>query len=1014
MRGAMELLSDLNSAQQEAVTFGNGPLLIVAGAGTGKTSVITRRIAWLIAQKKAKPEEILALTFTDKAASEMEERVDKLLPYVYVNLWVSTFHAFGERILRDWALQIGLPNDFKVLTVSQQWMLVRNNLERFALNYYRPLGNPTKFIHALLSHFSRAKDEIIAPENYLKYVRNLALDKDSDTEIVSQFNEIAEAYHIYSQLLLEKDAFDFGDLINHTLTLLHKRPRVLNELRKRFRYILVDEFQDTNIAQYELIKLLAAPNNNLTVVGDDDQSIYKFRGASISNILQFTHDFPQSKKVLLTTNYRSYQNILDIAHTFIQQNNPYRLEVTLSQDGQELSKKLIAHRKGSAEVAHLAYRTVEDEAEGVAKRILALHNPTRPPLNLRGGEEGLLPLWSDFAILLRANSSAPIFLQALRRHNIPFDYVANKGLYKETIILDILSYLKLLDNYHESEALYRVLSTAPFALPHSDLVALVQYAGKKTISLYSALQNSERPALSDLGAETIARLLDFITKHAALARAKSASELYVQVVHDLDIEARVEHPALVREAEYLAEFYKRIQEFERDSDARALNAFLKHLQLELDSGEEGQLPADFEEGPDTVKVTTVHASKGLEWRCVFIPHLIDRRFPSTERREPIELPTALIKETLPEGDVHLQEERRLFYVAMTRARDGLYLTRAEDYLGKTTRKPSRFLYELGILEKDTVKRATKIPPPQSSPTSGRGSLMSLPSPSGRGQGEGAHYPIPESFSFSSVSAFRKCPLEYKFKYLLKLPSAGSAQLSFGNTIHKTLELFLKLWQERLRSAQGDLFDSEKNGKISVPMFEELKTLYERSWIDDWYESATQKNEYRAKRGPAILKNFYEHFIANPPKPKYIEPWFKIAMGPYKFVGKIDRIDVSPSPCPLSEGKGNRRLGEGCIIIDYKTGESAHDKLQKVDKEQLVIYQIAAQEFLRERVGGLMYWDLVPNHFTEPFVATPEQIEKLRSEYTAQIDEIIRTIENDSFVQAHADTTRHTCNYQHFL
>ena len=368
----MELLSDLNDAQKQAVTFKEGPLLIVAGAGTGKTAVITRRIAWLISQGFAKPEEILALTFTDKAATEMEERVDKLLPYGYVNLWVSTFHSFGERILRDWALEIGLPNDFRVLTASQQWMLLRNNLEKFTLDYYRPLGNPTKFIHALLQHFSRAKDEMIAPAEYLKFVQNLALDKDADRESATRLAEVADAYHVYQQLLLERSAFDFGDLINHTLALLKKRPRALAELQKKFKYILVDEFQDTNIAQYELIKLLAAPANNLTVVGDDDQSIYKFRGASISNILQFTGDFQKCRKVFLTKNYRSYQNILDTTYAFIQLNNPYRLEVTLAQNQTGLSKKLSADRRGNGEIACFSYRTAEDEAEGVVRKILSL------------------------------------------------------------------------------------------------------------------------------------------------------------------------------------------------------------------------------------------------------------------------------------------------------------------------------------------------------------------------------------------------------------------------------------------------------------------------------------------------------------------------------------------------------------------------------------------------------------------------------------------------------------------
>jgi DNA helicase-2/ATP-dependent DNA helicase PcrA len=986
-----DLLADLNPEQKQAVTHGEGPLLIVAGAGTGKTTVITRRIAWLIEQGLAKPEEILALTFTDKAALEMEERVDKLLPTGYVNIPISTFHAFGERILKDWALEIGLPNNFRVLTATEQWMLVRNNLDKFNLDYYRPLGNPTRFIHALVQHFSRAKDEEVYPDNYLKFAEDKKLntgageylkkgkrknkikvknDNLADVEESEslRLGEVARAYSVYQQLLLDDGALDFGDLINYPLKLLRERPQVLEYLRKQFKCILVDEFQDTNYAQYELIKLLAAPGNNVTVVGDDDQSIYKFRGASISNILEFKQDYPQAREIFLTTSYRSYQNILDTAYEFIQLNNPYRLEVRLATKGKSLSKKLVAERKGKGDVGYYPYKTAQAEAEGVINKIVELQ-----------AKDGAS--WSDFAILVRANSSAQIFLQALKARQLPFDYVANRGLYNESIILDIISYLKLLDNYHEAEALYRVLNMEPFQMPAEDVAKLIYFANRKTISLYEALKMARTISLGENGIRVASNLLELLEKHTAIARERPASEVYVRVVEDLGINERVAHPALVREASYLTSFYDRLKRFEVDTPIHNLNNFLKYLELELESGEEGQLPQNFEEGPDTVKVITVHSAKGLEWKYVFVVQLVDRRFPSTERREPIELPRELIKEVLPEGDVHLQEERRLFYVGLTRARDGIYLTRAEDYFGKTTRKPSRFLYELGFVSEEEFKAApTKIKP-------------SLPEIITKGK---ATYPIPENFSFSSVSAFRKCPLEYKYRYLLRLPTPGAAALSFGITMHRTFEQFLKLWQSRQGVVQGGLFgDTKASGKVSVPTEHELKAIFESSWLDDWYLDKPQKQEYRTVRAPKQLKNFYEEFLASPPKPKFLEQMFKIAMGPYKFTGKIDRIDQAQG---------------GVVIYDYKTGGEPKSGLEKVDKDQLIIYQIAAEEFLREKVLDERYWYLEPNKFSETFIATKEQIDSLKEEYTNEIKKIIEAVKQNSFIAIHKD--HEGCKYQH--
>jgi len=989
------LFKDLNVEQREAVTHGAGPLLIVAGAGTGKTTVITKRVAWLIEQKLAEPEQILALTFTDKAATEMEERVDKLLPMGYVNTWISTFHSFGERILKDYALEIGLPNDFRVLTQTEQWMLVRHNLDRFKLDYYRPLGNPTKFIHALIQHFSRAKDEAVWSEDYLKYAEDKKLDTGAgeflkkgkvkskskskskskkiggDNEIdeaeSARLLEVAEAYNTYQKLLLEQGALDFGDLINYTLKLLQRRPKILQRLQEQFKYILVDEFQDTNYAQYELIKLLAAPANNLAVVGDDDQSVYKFRGASISNILEFKRDYPKAKEVFLTTNYRSQQNILDTAYEFIQLNNPYRLEVKLAKQGKSLSKKLMAARAGLGEIGYKCYGTADAEAEAVIDKIVSLQSQTNGS-------------WSDFAILVRANSSALLFLQALKKRQLPFDYVANRGLYSEPIILDIINYLKLLSNYHESAALYRVLAMEPFLLPAGDIAALAYYANRKTISLFEAVKLARTVGVSEAGLKIIERLLTLLDKHTSMARQRSVGEVYVQLVQDLGINERVSHPALMRDASYLNTFYQRLQRFENESSEHNLNRFMDYLALELESGEEGQLPQNYDEGPETVKVITVHSAKGLEWKYVFLVQLIDRRFPSTERRDPIELPRELIKEILPEGDVHLQEERRLFYVAMTRARDGLYLSRAEDYFGKTTRKPSRFLYELGLVSE--VEKSKPLQKIINSPAVIKNvSLV---------------YPLPDTYSFSSVSAFRKCPLEYKYRYLLKLPMPGAGNMSFGITIHRTLEQFLKLWQARLRSQQGSLFvQPTKNSLTAAPTWEELMNFYKTAWLDDWYADASDKEKYKKIRGPKQLKNFYQEFTARPPQSKYIEQFFKIALGQYKFVGKIDRLD---------------QVEGGLGIIDYKTGNEPRKGLEKVDKDQLIIYQIAAEEFLRERVTKAQYWYLEPNQFSEAFLATPVEIAKLKAEYIKDITSIIQTIESNSFLQAHEQTRQHDCKF----
>src|SRR5438309_5816076 len=402
---ADRILDRLNDTQREAVTHDAGPLLIIAGAGTGKTTVITRRIAWLIAQKKARPEEILALTFTDKAAAEMEERVDTLVPYGYADVEIATFHAFGDRLLREHALELGLQPDFRVLNRAEQVIFLRDRLFQLPLERYRPLGDPTRHIQALITLISRCKDEDIACEEYLAFAERLATlaratpEDAALRERVAQQLELARTYAKYQELMAASGAIDFGDQIVHALRLLRSRPYVLAGLQRRFKHILVDEFQDTNWAQFEIVKLLVARHANVAAVGDDNQAIYRWRGAALSNFRGFLRHFPRARVVILTENYRSHHRILDAAYRLIL-NNPDRL--TESDEGQRhgVTKKLAAVREPDGpEPQHLHYETASQEADAVAQSI---------------AERVADGVWryDDVAILVRSNSDADQFLRS--------------------------------------------------------------------------------------------------------------------------------------------------------------------------------------------------------------------------------------------------------------------------------------------------------------------------------------------------------------------------------------------------------------------------------------------------------------------------------------------------------------------------------------------------------------------------------------------------------------------------
>lgn len=896
---ADSILENLNAEQREAVTFGEGPLMVVAGAGTGKTRVITHRVAHLIATKKARPEEILALTFTDKAAAEMEERVDVLVPYGFANVWIGTFHSFGDSLLRQYALELGLTPDFQVLGEAEQNIFFRQHLFEYPLDFYRPLGNPTRFISSLLALFSRAKDEDLSPEEYLAFAERLgqeAAAHPEDTELqerAARQMELARTYACHQRLLAENGKVDFGDQVSLVLKLFRERPTVLKELQQRYRYILVDEFQDTNYAQFVLVRLLAGPHGNITVVADDDQSIYKFRGAATSNVLNFLAAFPQARLVVLTENYRSTQPILDAAYRLIAHNNPNRLEV---QKG--ISKRLRAQRSDGAKVSFLHFDTLSSEADAIASLI---EQKMRP-----GGY-----CYRDFAVLVRANNHADPFLRALNMKGIPFQFSGSRGLYNGEEVRLLINFLRTLSNPDDSVSLFHLAQSEAYLFPPLDLARCTGYAKARNLSLFQVFEML--PGLPDLSvsAEALAtagKIVDNTKKFLELARTNNAGVVLYRFLTDSGLLKRLTSGQTV-EADVqllnIARFFDIVRSFCAMATDDRVQEFVAHLDALIQGGDDPPTAqADWD--LDAVNVLTVHKAKGLEFRVVFLVGLVQDHFPTKARSELLPLPEELVKDAVPEGDVHLQEERRLFFVGMTRAREELYLTSARDYGGKRPRKVSQFILEAldTVRAEEGLKRSSPLEVIE------RHALPAQAVPD-------LSAAIPEHQTLTvnphEIDDYLTCPLKYKFVHVLRVPLLPHHTIVYGQAIHKAIEEYHR---RKIAGYPVTLAD--------------LHQVFRATWSNQGFISR-EHEELRFAAGLKALELFFQQEEESRYTPALVEQEFSFLLGNNRVIGRWDRVDIR----------------DGAVyIVDFKSSAvQGQDKANKEAREslQLSIYALGYRE-----------------------------------------------------------------------
>jgi DNA helicase-2/ATP-dependent DNA helicase PcrA len=929
----------LNAAQKRAITHGDGPLLVIAGAGTGKTRVITERIRHLLESDSSLcGENILGLTFTDKAAAEMKSRVVKAAGERAKDVTLKTFHAFCESLLKD------VDSDHIMLDTVDHWILLRRNLHRLQLERYRRLAEPGQFLSDFIEFFSRCQDELVSSSDYQRYAEQLAAELeaeraqlDADTlgereEMVAREREIARAYKASEELLREKKRSSFGSLITGAVELLERDAALRAKLQNRYRYILVDEFQDTNIAQLRLLELLANDTKNIFAVGDNDQAIYRFRGASFGSFKLFLERFAGWRegddstpfRVTLTENYRSTPNILRVASQVIGMN-------TVSADFPK--KVLTTSRPEGEKIRVVELAEIEDEASWVAKEIERIHRTGRR--------------WRDFAVLYRAHNHRDALVTELSQRKIPF-VISRLSILEHPLVKDLIAYLRLIAKPYDDVAAARVLAAPAWRLAPSDLVRFAERARKSRKKIYDVLQTKQASLPFEPAANDLTELLNFLSEQRKSMPRRKAAEILADLLEWLEIYAR----ASEQDRAYLKRLPEFVKAWEPKSETRGLPEFVEYLEYFDQAG--GTISLDEDVPGDAVQLMTVHGAKGLEFSHVFVLRVNRNKFPQPERSHVFEFPARLMKEGVPEEHFHHQEERRLYYVALTRAQDRLTITSLAERKAKVPPFIEDILMDPAIKRRDVLQLAPKVTPvPAASREDEDAGTQQSPlfaPPGGLPKifsriadwAETFHPPSPEPLQLhpSAVQSYRTCPQRYLFSSLWSLQEGPKATLTFGRVIHATIRRLMA--------------EFKKGNRLP---FDEVQRIYETEWSAVGFEDDYQEGEYK-KDGLEQLRAFHQAVLEQPLLVLELEKNFELPVENNVVLrGRIDQINSL------------ERVGRSVTksidveIVDYKTGKAKKDADAKKDL-QLSIYAIATKEIFEWNPVRLVFHYLLDNQRQE--------------------------------------------------
>ena len=872
----------LNDAQQLAVSIDTGPALVVAGAGTGKTRVIIERIRRLI-DDGVDPSSILALTFTEKAAGEMLDRLSAVSLGFSSQLEVATFNGFGNELLKQYGPEWGLA-DIKLLGETGQLVFLREHFDELGLDYFAPVSNPDGQLKELSGYISKLKQQLVEPEKYQEFVDKLPSSDEAEKLEKSKHHELANLYKVYLSLCRQFGFIDYDDQLYLAILLLVARPNVLAKMQAKYRYILVDEFQDTNAMQSALIDLLARKSQNIMVVGDDDQSIYGWRGATLANILEFTRRYPGTKEVTLIENYRSTQPILDCAYNLIQHNNPDRLEVI-----NNLNKRLQAQTDGGDLPIVKHFHNMDAELNWIAEDISS---------RLKSGQPG-----NSIAILARRTNSLVKVHQILELNNIPHVVAGQTNdIYQQTAVKQLIEVLKAVADPLDDLALFHSLIGPVFGMSPGVLAELSNEARITFAPLAQIIRNSDQIEIKQ-AVSTISDWRNTSPEQSvgSLAYAIISETGWKQSLYE---QAQVEQ-SVALQLQALSQYFKTLQEFERFSGVPSVQNYLLNLPV-LRAGGSDFVDVSMDISDSEINVLSVHRAKGLEWDTVYIVDCVEGSFPLAYRGQSLALPEELRKDNT-KADDHIAEERRLMYVATTRARRILILTYSDFTGGPAKRRPSRFLAELSGVHTDHNDNDVEQ------------TNLELFSPKNTNPGP---LPIPSSMkqadcvvlSVSQIVTWLDCPQEFYYRYILGVPQPHDPRQEYGTAIHAAIE---KIHEGRRQGTPPTLASIWQSVKDSLP---------KSGYIS---EGSRDRDHLSARKS---VGQIYERFISETLPIETEKPFnVEIPEAKLRFRGRLDAVYDT-------EG--------GIEIRDYKTSTKVRTaeqaKSRTTSSKQLALYALAWQ------------------------------------------------------------------------